>query len=345
MSTSVESSGARDTTRDSEAYVRSIRHLGHFDNYQTLQRLLARRQNWSTSSSSSQEPQPDSSETVIVKSLPLIPHVSPHVSHVSTPQYYTGGREPLTRLSRDPQLHSFQLERDRAEQSQQIQRGSLQEVPRSAALIAPVQNVLSEPVAAVPGAQVSSVLQPVPAVPELPSVTSFTTLSSVPTVPASSAVPTVPSVSSSSFRTSFSRGGLVTLPRSPVTVTRSPVRTPNPTLRARQRVTESTSETSSAPVISTTTRARESVTSVPRSPVSSVPRSPVSSVPRSPVSSVPRFQPARGGSLDLAPETPRSSGQSSVRSSVSSSVSSSVRHVNVARGVDTSTTVRHPELG
>merc|ERR1719447_1529500 len=119
-------SGSDTRISQSEAYVRSIRQSGHFDNYPALKLLLARRQHYA-------EPEPDSSETVIVKSLPQISQ------HGRTIQYYVGGREPLARLPRDPSptVHNFQLEhRDQAE----IHRGTFLETPRSASLIAPVQN-------------------------------------------------------------------------------------------------------------------------------------------------------------------------------------------------------------
>ena len=116
----------------SEAYVRSIRQSGHFDSYPALKLLLARRQHWAG------EPVPESSETVIVKSLPF-----------HQPQYYPGGREPLARLPRDPQVHNFRLE------EAEVHRG-FQETPRSSSLLAPIQNVLPEPVAAVPRLPVGS---------------------------------------------------------------------------------------------------------------------------------------------------------------------------------------------
>ena len=79
---------------DSVEYVRSIRQSGHYFNSPAIRLLMARRQQWSG------EPQTDSSETVIVKSLPL-----------SSSHFYTGGREPLIRPARDPQIHNFLLEK------------------------------------------------------------------------------------------------------------------------------------------------------------------------------------------------------------------------------------------
>lgn len=79
--------------------------------------MLSRRQLWQG------DPEPDSSETVIVKSLP-----------------------DLSRHIRDPQRNSFQ---HRALQSE-VFRGTVEEEPRSSSLIAAVQNILPEPIPAVP---------------------------------------------------------------------------------------------------------------------------------------------------------------------------------------------------
>jgi len=79
--------------------------------------MLSRRQLWQG------DPEPDSSETVIVKSLP-----------------------DLSRHIRDPQRNSFP---HRALQSE-VFRGTVEEEPRSSSLIAAVQNILPEPIPAVP---------------------------------------------------------------------------------------------------------------------------------------------------------------------------------------------------
>jgi len=213
---------------DSVEYVRSIRQSGHYFNSPAIRLLMARRQQWSG------EPQTDSSETVIVKSLPL-----------SSSHFYTGGREPLIRPARDPQIHNFLLEEH---EEPVIQRGSFVDSPRSAALIAPVQNILPEPVPAVPtlpvGRQTQAVAGPilraVPAVPDLPTISSFTT--ALPRT-ATSSTKRLGSSSVSTSARSLSRGSF----------TRPPFRIPSPTQRARQKITVS-------PVISasvTTARARQ----------------------------------------------------------------------------------------
>ena len=307
-------------SREAEAYVRSIRNSGHSDDYKSLKRLLARRHHW-------QEPEPDSSETVIVRSLPLLP---PH----GTLQYYTDGRIPVARTARDP---SFTSLRRGKEEPEPASRGSLQETPRSSALISPVQNILPEPVAAVPSLPVTSVrlLQPVAAVPDLPVTPR--------PLPASS-VPTVPSVATSSFR-SFSRGGSVTLPnRASVTASRStPIRVPSPTQRARKRITSPPSTSSPSP---------RQISPVPAFPpvFTSGTRDPTPETPRSGLR-------ARGQTRD---NVLRSSSSSSSVSSVSSVVTSVRSEVSQVSSVATSqeaaspaskqptsilAPVRHPVLG
>lgn len=151
--------------------VRSIRQSGHFYSSPALRLLLARRQQWS-------EPQADSSETVVVKSLPF---------PSSFYQQSGLGRDPLTRAERDPQLNNFAVQ---THQSRGTVRGSFQETPRAAALLAPVQNIVPAPIPAVPSrfpilsaipavpsinAVPRRVLRPVPAVPDLPTLSTFTT--------------------------------------------------------------------------------------------------------------------------------------------------------------------------
>ena len=203
---------------------------------------MARRQQWSG------EPQTDSSETVIVKSLPLPP------SH-----FYTGGREPLVRPARDPQIHNFLLEEH---EDAEIQRGTFLESPRSAALIAPIQNILPEPVPAVPslpvGRQpqlfagpsrqpvVGPFLRAVPAVPDLPTISSFTT--SLPRKATSSTTRRGSNSVSTSAR-SLSRGSF----------TRPPFRLhPSPTQRARQKIT-APPVTEKHSISVTTARARQPI--------------------------------------------------------------------------------------
>ena len=312
--------------------MRSIRNSGHSDDYKSLKRLLARRHQW-------QEPEPESSETVIVRSLPLLPYQV-------TPQYYTGGRDPVARPGRH-------LSRDR-EQLEPAVRGTVQESPRSASLISPVQNILPEPVAAVPSLPVTRVLQPVAAVPDLP----------VTQLPASRrpviSVPTVPSVATSSFR-SFSRGGSVTVPsrspvtvsrgvtapsRSPVTVSRSPpIRVSSPTQRARQRITEAVSQLS---ILGTTPASRPS-SPAPRSPA----LPPVFRSVSRPTKAARIPETPRGGSTARGQERGQAASsevrESVVRSSSSSvsSVSSSVRSHSVSKQAPASISapVRHPVLG
>ena len=220
-------------------YVRSIRQSGHYFNSPAIRLLMARRQQWSG------EPQTDSSETVIVKSLPLPP------SH-----FYSGGR-PLVRPARDPQIHNFLLEEH---EDAEIQRGSFVDSPRSAALIAPIQNILPEPVPAVPSLPVGRhpqpvavpirqpvvgpILRAVPAVPDLPTISSFTT--SLPrTLTSSTDRLRNPSVSTSAR--SLSRGSF----------SRPPFRNPSPTQRARQKITAAPKLKISASV--TTARARQPI--------------------------------------------------------------------------------------
>ena len=320
--------------------MRSIRNSGHSDDYKSLKRLLARRHQW-------QEPEPESSETVIVRSLPLLPYQV-------TPQYYTGGREPVARLVREPAISpGRQTSRDR-EQLEPAVRGTVQESPRSASLISPVQNILPEPVAAVPSLPVTRVLQPVAAVPDLP----------VTQLPASRrpviSVPTVPSVATSSFR-SFSRGGSVTVPsrspvtvsrgvtapsRSPVTVSRSPpIRVSSPTQRARQRITEAVSQLS---ILGTTPASRPS-SPAPRSPA----LPPVFRSVSRPTKAARIPETPRGGSTARGQERGQAASsevrESVVRSSSSSvsSVSSSVRSHSVSKQAPASISapVRHPVLG
>jgi len=233
--------------QDTGEYVRSIRQSPHYLNSPAIRLLMARRhqqqqqqqQQWSG------EPQTDSSETVIVKSLPLPP------SH-----FYSGGREALVRAARDPQIHNFLLEEH---EDTEIQRGTFLETPRSAALIAPVQNILPDPVPAVPSLPVGRVVGPgrhplagpllraVPAVPDLPTISSFTT--ALPRTASSSTTrPTTRrgSHSVSTSARSLSRGSF----------SRPPFRNPSPTARARQKlVTTPSTETHSISV--TTARARK----------------------------------------------------------------------------------------
>lgn len=227
--------------KDSVEYVRSIRQSGHYFNSPAIRLLMARRQQWSG------EPQTDSSETVIVKSLPLPP------SH-----FYTGGREPKARTARDPQIHNFLLEEH---EDAEIQRGTFLESPRSAALIAPVQNILPEPVPAVPslpvGRQSQSIAGPgrqpgqgpflraVPAVPDLPTISSFTT--SPPRKASSSTNRLGPHSVSTSAR-SLSRSSF----------TRPPFRNPSPTQRARQKIS-SQPVTEKLSISVTTSRARQPI--------------------------------------------------------------------------------------
>ena len=81
---------------------------------------------------------------------------------------------PISRPARNPQIHRFRLHEDAEVEAVEAVRGSVEEQPRAAALLAPVQNILPEPVPAVPGAfpasrannfQTFAHLQPVPAVP------------------------------------------------------------------------------------------------------------------------------------------------------------------------------------
>ena len=132
----------------SQAILRSARQSGSFRRPSSLDRrpvspvrfLLSRRQLFHD------DAQTGSSETVVVKSL-----------------------LPLSRPARDPQIHRFRLQDADAE----VFRGSVEDQPRAAALIAPVQNILPEPIPAVPSFPVrnnfqtfSTLLQAVPAVPE-----------------------------------------------------------------------------------------------------------------------------------------------------------------------------------
>jgi len=226
---------------DSGEYVRSIRQSGHYFNSPAIRLLMARRQQWSG------EPQTGSSETVIVKSLPLPP------SH-----FYTGGREPLVRAQRDPQIHNFLLEEH---EDGEIQRGTFLESPRSAALIAPIQNILPEPVPAVPSLPVGRQPQPVagpgrqpvvgpflravPAVPDLPTISSFTT--SLPRKASSSTTRRGFNSVSTSAR-SLSRGSF----------SRPPFRNPSPTQRARQKITNAPA-TEKHSISVTTARARQPI--------------------------------------------------------------------------------------
>ena len=317
-------------SREAEAYVRSIRNSGHSDDYKSLKRLLARRHHW-------QEPEPESSETVIVRSLPQL----------GTLQYYTEGRETVARLPRDPSI--FRVNRAK-EEPELAQRGSLQETPRSLALISPVQNILPEPVAAVPSLPLSSVrlLQPVAAVPNLPVT---------PRLPVSS-VPTVPSVATSSFR-SFSRGGSVTLPnRASVTASPSrspPIRLPSPTQRARKRITEPPG-TSPSPGLSTTPASRQ-ISPVPAFPSvfksggrpTKAPRKTIQETPRGGFRARGQVTVASNARDDVLRSSSSSSSVSST-SSVVSSVSSQVSSVSQSSpgtkpSASISAPVRHPELG
>ena len=324
---SISSPAEVEGSREAEAYVRSIRNSGHSDDYKSLKRLLARRHHW-------QEPEPDSSETVIVRSLPQL----------GTLQYYTEGRDTVARLPRDPSI--FRVNRGK-EEPELAQRGSLQDTPRSLALISPVQNILPEPVAAVPSLPVSSVrlLQPVAAVPDLPVT---------PRLPVSP-VPTAPSVATSSFR-SFSRGGSVTLPnRASVTASRSsPIRVPSPTQRARKRITDPPS-TSPSPGLSTTPASRQ-ISPVPAFPSVFKSGSRPTKAPRDTIPETPRggFK-ARGQvttskARDDVLRSSSSSSSVSSTSSVVSSVRSQVSSVSQSSPVtkppaSISAPVRHPELG
>jgi len=176
---------AEPVTSDDER-VRSIRQSGHFYSSPALRLLLARRQQWA-------EPQADSSETVVVKSLPSLPLSGRSLPSFPLPHtFYQSsglGKEPLTRPERDPQLQTFV---GQARHTEEPLQGSFQETPRAAALLAPVQNVVPAPIPAVPvpsrvavlspvpavpsvNGLPRRVLRPVPAVPDLPTLSTFTT--------------------------------------------------------------------------------------------------------------------------------------------------------------------------
>ena len=159
-----------------------------------------------------------SSETVIVKSLPLLADLH---------------RPPLpglSRTARDPQLNRF------PEEVEVFRGAEVVEQPRSAALLAPVQNILPEPIAAVPNLPVRNrltgisaiqatglprtsqatglpaSLRPLPAVPGLPGPTrpSFTETtrqsffsSNRPSLPATSSRPAFGRASVSTTREPF----------------------------------------------------------------------------------------------------------------------------------------------